>query len=145
MSIQMLDERSNGTIAALPHVLLITSQGQRIAENDFSNARRMLRRATTQFPDLYIIFIANNERLAEDLFYGTNSYGEQQNTQYFFIKEESVQIVRFQKQLLDMLRPLPRRIMAPFCTGDRLHHNVDQKLKSVQSEFKVKIYRETLI
>lgn len=129
MSRQMRDERINGTVAGLPHVLLIICQGQMITGNDFSNTRRMLGRAVSQFPDLYIIFVANSERLVEDLLYGTNSYGAQRNAQYFFITENSIDIARFEERLLNILQPLPRRIVAPHCKDDRSHHNGDHPKK----------------
>lgn len=129
MSIRMRDERNNGTVAGQPHVLLIVCQGQMITENDFSMTRRMLRRAVTQFPDLYMLFIANSERLVEDLLYGTNSYGEQRNKQYYLIREGSIEIARFEKHLLNVLKVLPRRIVAPICKDDRSHHYDDQMIK----------------
>lgn len=131
VSRQIRDERNNGTVAGLSHVLLIICQGQMIAGNDFSNTRRMLGRAVSQFPDLYIIFVANSERLVEDLLYGTNSYGEQRNVQYFLIREHSIDIVRFEERLLNILQPLPRRIVAPHCKDNRSHHNGDQPIKCV--------------
>lgn len=132
MSRQMRDERINGTIAGQPHVLLIICQGQLITENDFSSARRLLRRSVSQFPDLYIVFITNNQRLADDLLYGTNSYGEQRNTQYFLIREDSIEIARFEKQLLDILQPLPRRIFSALCKGEQSHQNDNQMIKLVK-------------
>lgn len=132
MSIQMRDERNNGTIAGQPHVLLIMCQGQLLTEMDFSSARRMLRTSVTQFPDLYIIFITNNQRLVDDLLYGISSYGEQRNTQYFLIKENSFEIARFEKQLMNSLQPLPRRILAPLCKIEPSQHNGYQMIKLVK-------------
>lgn len=125
----MRDERNNGTVAGQPHVLLIICQGQMITENDFADTRRAVHRAFTQFPDLYIVFLANSERLVQDLLYGTNSYGEQRNSQYFVIREESIEIARFERQLLSIVHPLPRRIVAPHCKGERSHHHGDQMIK----------------
>lgn len=119
LSIQTRNERSNGIVVAQPQVLLIMSQGQRMAEIDFANTRRLLHRATIQFPDLYLVFITNSERFVDELMYGTQSYGQQQNSQYFVIREDSIDIDRFGKTLVKLLQPLPQRIIASACQTER--------------------------
>lgn len=118
ISNQSLTEQKMGIITGLPQVLLIATQSHMISEHDFANARRMVQQSVDRFPDLYYFFLTNSQRLADDLIYGTVTHGDQRNTQYHVINENNIQIEHFERKLLEKMRKLPRRILAPFCTND---------------------------
>lgn len=41
-------------------MIMVISQNQRVAQNDFESARRMLTTSFEQFPDLYFVFLTND-------------------------------------------------------------------------------------
>jgi hypothetical protein len=57
---QTLEEKASGTYLALPKVILVISQLQRVSQMDFESAQRILLGSMLQFPDLYFVFLAND-------------------------------------------------------------------------------------
>lgn len=125
LSQQQIAHRNNRIVVGLPQVALIVAQGQLISEFDFANARRIIQQSVERFPDLHYIFLTNNPRMADDLTYGTTSYGFQQNKQYHVINEKSVEIDNFKERLLEIVNKLPKRIMATSCPATFDGHRVE--------------------
>lgn len=118
LSNQTINERRIGSLVDLSQVLLIASQSQLISQNDFGNARRSIQRLVQTFPDLYIIFLTNDNQMAEDLIYGTQSWGKERNDQYFIVNAETVHLEQIDKQLVEIFEQIPRRIFSPYCKSD---------------------------
>lgn len=57
---QTLEEKNSGAHLALPKVILVISQSQRISQMDYESAQRILLGSMLQFPDLYFVFLAND-------------------------------------------------------------------------------------
>lgn len=129
LSQKTMYERENQIIGGLPQIALIVAQGQLITEFDFANARRMLLQSVERFPDLHYIFLTNNPRMADDLTYGSRSYGEPRNTQYHVINQKSTNIDSFKEQLINNLRNLPRRIISTVCPVEFDGHRVQYNIK----------------
>jgi hypothetical protein len=57
---QSLEEKLSGSFLALPKVVLVISQSQRVSQMDYESAQRILLGSMLQFPDLYFVFLAND-------------------------------------------------------------------------------------
>lgn len=64
---QSLEEKAAGVYLALPKVVLIISQAQRVGQMDFESAQRILLGSMMQFPDLYFVFLANDIKSLVDM------------------------------------------------------------------------------
>jgi hypothetical protein len=64
---QTLEEKASGTYLALPKVILVISQSQRVSQMDFESAQRIVLGSMLQFPDLYFVFLANDIDSFKDL------------------------------------------------------------------------------
>lgn len=64
---QTLEEKLSGEYLALPKVVLVISQSQRISQMDYESAQRILLGSMLQFPDLYFVFLANDIDTFRDL------------------------------------------------------------------------------
>lgn len=64
---QSLEEKGSGVFLALPKVILVISQAQRISQMDFESAQRIILGSMLQFPDLYFIFLTNDVKSFKDL------------------------------------------------------------------------------
>lgn len=57
---QTLEEKQSSSYLALPKVILVISQSQRVSQMDYESAQRILLGSMLQFPDLYFVFLAND-------------------------------------------------------------------------------------
>lgn len=128
-------ERYNRISSGLPQILIIFAQGQRLTEHDFAYAREMARLSVSRFPDLYHIFIAQDERLADELFDGLKGWDGKNHKQYHVIEEKSSRIEQIDQRLKQLLNTFPRRIVGTGCEGQ---YDIYKKL--VEIKFVVKNY-----
>lgn len=117
LSKRLQHERYNRISTGLPQVLIIFAQGQRLNEHDFAYAREMARLSVSRFPDLYHIFITQDNRLPIELFEGLKGWDGKNHKQYRIIDGKSSQIEQIDQQLKQLLNKFPRRIVGTGCKG----------------------------
>lgn len=117
------EQRSDFT-AGTAQVILLISQTQRITQTDFDSAKRMIQNSLLQFPDLYYIFLTNDVQTFIDLtdFNGTDIQRRaqqvvqnHQNEHYYIIDANSLHVNDFSSAIEDVIRNIPKRLVAPFC------------------------------
>ncbi|XP_055628619.1 uncharacterized protein LOC129770049 isoform X2 [Toxorhynchites rutilus septentrionalis] len=113
LSTHLDEERSCRTVGSNSPVILVVSQNQRVAQNDYESARRMLTGSFEQFPDLYFVFLTNDASTFSALtdFHSRIPVDEH----YKIIESSSASPESFSAELLATLNAIPLRLVAPFC------------------------------
>uniref|UniRef100_A0A8D8DWL7 (northern house mosquito) hypothetical protein n=2 Tax=Culex pipiens TaxID=7175 RepID=A0A8D8DWL7_CULPI len=127
---QLDSERSYRTVGASSPVIMVISQNQRVAQNDFESARRMLTTSFEQFPDLYFVFLTNDAATFSQLtdFTSVEHSRFPFEEHYKIIESSSVDPQPFTDLLSSTLTAIPQRLVAPFCRSAAnrdMWHNVN--------------------
>ncbi|GAB0089351.1 Sec1-like protein [Sergentomyia squamirostris] len=126
LSNQTEQEIREGIHVARSQVALVFSQSQRIIQNDFDSAQRMLQGSLQRFPDLYFLFVTNDVTTFENLvrytptpthFIGTTEkftnlvYPEH----YTIVRSDNTSPEDFSERLMKEFRKIPKRMVAAHC------------------------------
>ncbi|XP_055536927.1 uncharacterized protein LOC129725316 [Wyeomyia smithii] len=130
LSAQMEQERSYRVVGANSPVIMVISQGQKITQTDYNSARRIMTSSFEQFPDLYFIFLTNDDGTFSQLtdFTGLSHSRLPVEEHYKIIKSTSIDLQPFSGELYAILKAIPQRLVAPFCrtaSNRDMWHNIN--------------------
>jgi hypothetical protein len=102
------------------------------SQNDYESARRILEGSLQRFPDLYFIFLTNDVQSFTELtsFVRLQDATESARLRYSHIADHysivsasSLEPSSFERELSDILRHVPKRLVTAFCRTDSVRRN----------------------
>uniref|UniRef100_A0A1B0D7R4 Uncharacterized protein n=1 Tax=Phlebotomus papatasi TaxID=29031 RepID=A0A1B0D7R4_PHLPP len=138
-------EIREGVQVARSQVALVFSQSQRITQNDFDSARRIIQGSLQRFPDLYFIFVTSDIDTFQNLIQHnqTHTTGITERftnlvypEHYTIIRSDNISPGDFSERLVKEFRKIPKRMVAAHCLDSDVNYTVP-----TQEYFQISRYR----
>uniref|UniRef100_A0A7G3A9X6 Putative conserved secreted protein n=1 Tax=Lutzomyia longipalpis TaxID=7200 RepID=A0A7G3A9X6_LUTLO len=133
LSRQTDEEIRAGVHVARSQLALVFSQSQRITQNDFESAQRILQGSLQRFPDLYFIFVTSDVETFENLIRheATHTTGSTERftnlvypEHYTIIRSTNISPDDFSERLVKEFRKIPMRMVAARCLISEFNQTV---------------------